>query len=213
MTTTMDPVAPVDPIDLVIPRPRPWWVRFAAAVAVLVAVGAVAMLWGYGYLYPQPETFGSGSGSALMGLTADGTAVVITFHVFNSSGRDLEITSATANLPGAEVRSIGALDDARFFDVRAPSPLPVVIDGHDWTRLAIVFVPTTCVDPGGAWGSVRAHLSVVHQSIPSFDRTMTLPNAVFDATSGQIGFGPDDAEKQLPTTPLAAACALLGRSG
>jgi hypothetical protein len=203
-----------DPIDELIPPPRPWWVRLVVGVAIVSVVGVAAALWGYGYLYPQPECCGSGDGSTVMSLTPDGNAVNGAVFFFNSSGRDLRITSASADLPGATVLGIELLDEqSSIFTTSRTTPLPAVIDGTTSRHLVIMFVPTTCQDDGRPWGKVSVRLDVVNDWLPSIDRTYIVPNAVVDADPDELlVFPPDGEDDTPPTTPLAAACALLGRS-
>jgi hypothetical protein len=202
-----------DPIDELIPPPRPWWVRLFVGIVIVSVVGVAAALWGYGYLYPQPECCGSGSGSALMSLTADGKAVNVTVAFFNSSGRDLRISAASADLPGATVLGIAMLDeDNSTFPISRTTSLPAVIEGATLRRLVITFVPTSCQGDGRPWGKVSVRLDVVNDWLPSIDRTYTLPGAVVDAGTNDLAvFPPEGLDSSTLTTPLAAACALLGR--
>ena len=203
-----------DPIDLLIPPARPWWVRLVVALVVVGVVGVGSFLWGQGYLRPMPDCCGGGSGSAMMSLSPDGEAVTVTAYMFNSSGRRLRIESATADLPGATVRDIRVFpdDDAWQFPPTNAAPLPVELAGGGHRRLVITFTPDTCVDAPGAWGSVTVHLEVLNGWLPSVGRDYTLPDAVVEP--GQLSvFPPDETfDSNRFTTPLAAACALLGRS-
>lgn len=202
-----------DPIDLLIPLPRPWWVRLVVALAVVGLVGVGSFLWGQGYVRPMPDCCGSGSGSAMMGLSSDGEAVTITAYLYNSSGRELRIESAIADLPGATVREIRVFpDDAVQLPPTNAEQLPVGLDGHASRRLVITFTPNACVDTLGAWGRVTVHLEVLNGWVPSVGRDYTLPDAVVQP--GQLSvFPPDETfESNRFTTPLAAACALLGRT-
>ncbi|TPW11140.1 MAG: hypothetical protein FD127_3394 [Acidimicrobiaceae bacterium] len=201
----------IDPIDELIPPSRPWWVRLFVGVAIVSVMGLGAALWGFGYVFPQPDCCGSTSGSAEMSLTADGTAVTVTALIFNSSGRDLRISRATADLPGARVLGIAMLDESNStFPISRTEPLPAVVGARTLRRLVITFVPTTCEDEPEPWGSVAVHLDVVNESWPSFGRTYTIPDPVVD--QGHSVWSPDAAINATSTTPLAAACALLGRS-
>jgi hypothetical protein len=202
-----------DPIDELIPPPRPWWVRLVVGLVIVSAVGVGAALWGYGFVSPQPGCCGSGGGSAQMSLTADGTAVTVTAVFFNSSGRELRITDASADLPGATVSGIEMLDeDNDTFPISRTTPLPVTIGGTATRRLVITFVPTSCQVDREPWGEVTVRLDVMNGWLPSFGRTYTLPTPVFDGDPGSLSvFPPEGVDSSRLTTPLAAACALLGR--
>ena len=149
-----------------------------------------------------------------MSLTPDGNAVNVAAFFFNSSGRDLRITSASADLPGATVLGVELLDEqSNVFTTSRTTPLPAVIDGTTSRHLVITFVPTSCQDDGRPWGKVSVRLDVVNDWLPSIDRTYVVPNAVVDADSDQLlVFRPDGEDATPSTTPLAAACAPVGRS-
>jgi hypothetical protein len=202
-----------DPIDELIPPPRPWWVRLFVGLVIVSVAGVGAALWGYGYVYPQPECCGSGDASALMSLTPDGKAVDVTVAFFNSSGRDLRISAASADLPGATVLDIAILgEDNDTFPISRTTSLPAVIEGATLRRMVITFVPTSCEDDGRRWGEVDVRLDVVNDWLPSIDRGYTLPSAVADARSNDLAvFAPEGLDSSTLTMPLAAACALLGR--
>jgi hypothetical protein len=215
MSTTMNRAAgrETDPIDLLVPAPRPWWVRMVIGVAIAAVVGTVAFLWGFGYIVPRPECCGSGSASAIMSLSSDGQAVTLTAAFHNSSGSDLTIRSATADLPGAEVLDVALLDpDSNVYPINDVEPFPAPAPAQETSRLLITFVPTTCADSGQAWGSVGVNLAVADSPLPSFGRTYQLPDAVFSGGLNELSvFAPAFLDgTTLPQTPLAAACALLG---
>ncbi|MBI5087355.1 MAG: hypothetical protein HZB15_00360 [Actinobacteria bacterium] len=180
MTTTV--VRP-DPIDQLIPAPRPAWARLVVGLVIVVTIGFGSALVGFGYVYPRPECCGSGSGSAQMLLSPDGEAVVVTAYFFNSSGRDLEITSASARLPGARVVGIAFVDQDEQLLPLVAKPFPAMIGGTGMGRIAITFIPETCVDDGRPWGSVDVHLDVVNRWLPSIDRTYRLPDPVVGVDS------------------------------
>ena len=202
-----------DPIDELIPPPRSRWVRLLVGVVILSVVGVGAALWGSGLVYPKPECCGSGGGSAVMSLTQDGRAVTVTAFFFNSSGRALRVSAASADLPGATVLGIAMLDEAAgTFPVSRTTPLPAVIGGTHAGRLVITFVPTTCHDDRSTWGKVTVQLDVVNGWLPSIGRTYTLPGAVVDPGQTNLAvLPPEGLDTSTLTTPLAAACALLGR--
>jgi hypothetical protein len=78
--------------------------------------------------------------------------------------------------------------------------------------LVITFVPTTCHDDPPPWGKVTVRLDVLNGWLPSIGRTYTLPGAVVDAGQGQLSvYPPEGLDIATLTTPLASACALLGR--
>jgi hypothetical protein len=203
----------LDPIDELIPRPRPWWGRLLVALVVVGLVGVGSFLWGQGYVRPAPDCCGSGNGSAMMSLSPDGAAVVVTAYVYNSSSRDLRIESATADLPGATVRGITVFPDSGMeFPPTSAVSLPAGLSGHGSRRLVITFTPDTCVDAPGAWGHVTMRLTTLNGWLPSVDRDYTPVDAVVEPGALQV-FPPDDTfAGNRFTTPLAAACALLGRA-
>lgn len=201
-----------DPIDELIPPPRSRWVRLLVGLVILAAVGVGAALWGFGFVYPKPECCGSGGGGAMMSLTEDGKAVTVTAFFFNSSGRDLRVSAATADLPGATVLGIAMLDENHTFPISRTKPIPAVVGGTRDGQLVITFVPTTCHDDRLPWGTVTVRLDVMNGWLPSIGRTYTLPGAVVDAGQGQLSvFPPEGLDIATLTTPLASACALLGR--
>ncbi len=212
-TNNTEPRLESDPIDALVPAPRPTWARLAIGIAITALVGTVAFLWGFGFLFPQPGCCGTGGSSAVLALTEDGRAVTITASLYNSSGRDLTIDSATADLPGADVLGITLVDrDNYSYPTRNVSPLPAGAPARDLSRLLITFVPTTCEDTTDTWGSVTVDLSVADSPFPSFGRTYELPDPVFGSAGNLAVFAPESLqETSLPQRPLAAACALLGR--
>ncbi len=202
-----------DPIDALIPRPRPWWVRLAVGFIVIAIVGAGAWLWGFGFLYPSPECCGSGGGSATMALTEDGKAVKVAARLYNSSGRALAIDAASAELPGATVQNITVADDNYPFLLAPTHALPATVSGTESRLLVITFVPVTCQDDGKPWGTVTVGLDVVNGWLPSVHRTYRLPNPVVDSEQSSLSvFMPETPNRSMPSTPLAAACALLDRT-
>ncbi|HWM20325.1 MAG TPA: hypothetical protein VNO51_11605 [Ilumatobacteraceae bacterium] len=202
-----------DPIDELIPPPRPWWVRLVVGLVIVSVVGVGAALWGYGFVFPQPGCCGSGGGSAQMSTTADRTAVTVTVVFFNSSGRELRISDASADLPGATVLGIAMLDeDNDTFPISRTTPLPATIDGTTTRRLVVTFVPTSCRDDRDPWGKLTVELDVVNGWLPSIGRTYTVPGAIFDGDPSSLSlFPPEGVDSSTLITPLAAACALLGR--
>lgn len=198
----------VDPIDALIPAPRPWWYRLVAGAVTVGAVGVAAFLWGFGYIRPQPDCCGGGSSSALMSLSPDGEAVTVTAYFYNSSGRDMTVETATAELPGAEVLDVAVLDpDNSVYPTGNVTPLPTVTKGHDETRFLITFVPTTCIDSTASeWGTITLRLGLAHWW--SFDRDHQIP--VVESRQ-DLSVLPPAWVVDPPQSPLAAACALLGR--
>ncbi len=208
---TPDTIDPIDPIDQLVPPPHPWWVRLVIGLAIVVTVGAGSILWGSGYVFPRPECCGDGGGGTQMARTIDGTAVEVIVPFFNSSGRTLRISGATANLPGANVVGIAVVDgDPETYPVNEPGTYPADV-GSSRANLVITFVPTRCHDDGRPWGTVALQLDVVNGWLPSVGRTYTLPNAVVGTGPSELQVWPPDAfDYSRFTTPLAAACALLG---
>ncbi len=202
------PVGAADPIDLLIPAPRPWWFRLIAGAVTVGLVGVVAFLWGFGFLYPRPDCCGDGSGGSIMSLSPDAAAVTVTASFYNSSGRELIVDSARVELPGAEVRDVSVLDpDNDVYPTDNTSPLPTTARGHDFARFLITFVPTTCVDDGNeSWGELSVDLDVAGWW--SIDRRHEF--AVVEQRQ-DLNVLPPEGVDNPPQTPLAAACALLGR--
>jgi len=200
-----------DPIDLLIPPPRPWWVRLAVGLAVVLTVGVGSFLIGFGYVYPQPECCGSGGGTVPMVLAPDGESVIVQAYFFNSSGRALEIVSADVDLPGAQVMDVGFVDSPGIQIGTAAKPLPAVVDGTQAGMIDIRFVPDRCSTTETEWGSVDLRLDVVNRWLPSIDRTFRLPAPVVDV-DGQTSsvFPPDEDPRWYELRdPLQAACALI----
>ena len=198
-----------DPSDHLIPPPRPWWTRLVVGLLIVGPIGVLSALIGFGYLYPRPECCGSGGGDSVMTLTPDAEAVTVTTYFYNSSGRDLEIRSAAADLPGAHVLDVSLVDDAAGYLPLQLEPVPAVVDGTTMARIAITFVPESCADHRVARGTLDLDLGVVNSWLPSVDRTYTLPEPV--ATSDQLSVFPstDDPVFAATLAPLDAACALL----
>jgi hypothetical protein len=198
----------VDPIDALIPAPRSWWFRLVSGAVTVATVGAVSFLWGFGYIVPRPDCCGSGSSSALMSLSPDGEAVTVVATLFNSSGRDLRVESAAADLPGAEVLDVAMLDaDNDTYPVTKVTPLPATAPGHELTRFVVTFVPVTCVDSAeSAWGTVTLDLDVAGWW--SIDRSHEIP--VLESRQ-DLSVLPPAWATQVLDSPLAAACALLRR--
>jgi hypothetical protein len=202
-----------DPIDLLIPPPRPWWVRLVVALVAVGLVGTCSFLVGFGYAYPRPDCCGSGSGSAHMVLAPEGESVIVHAYAFNSSGRDLMIESADVDLPGARVLDV-TLNDEPWNgtpDLGRGAALPAVWPGGRSSRIAIEFVPESCVGATDSWGSVSLRLDVVNAWLPSIDRTYDLPDPVAEAGSNDVlVWPPDDAsDGYAMDEPLEIACRLL----
>ena len=202
------PVTGADPIDALIPPPRPWWFRLVAGALTVGVVGSLAFLWGFGFLYPRPDCCGEGSTGSIMSLSPDGEAVTVTASLYNSSGRALIVDAVSAELPGADVLDVSVLDpDNDVYPTDNTLPLPTTDRRQDFTRFLITFVPTACVDDSSdSWGLLRVGLDVAgwwsigrHYETPVLEQRQDLnvlpPAWVVDP----------------PQSPLAAACALLGR--
>lgn len=202
-----------DPIDQLVPPPRPWWVRLTVGLGVVLVVGFGSALVGFGYVYPRPDCCGSGSGSTPMTLTPDGQAVIVQAYVFNSSGRDLDVLWATAELPGARVLDVGFVDSADLVLPVQTQAWPTTLGGTQSARIAITFMPETCRTDVQDWGRVRLRLDVVNRWLPSIDRTYALPEPVVGRETNQLSVLPpdDDPRWSKLQDPLEAACALLGR--
>jgi hypothetical protein len=199
-------------IDLLIPRPRPWWVRLIIGIVVVAVAGTGAYLWGYGYITPQPDCCGGGSGGAMMGLTPDGQAVTVTAFFYNSSQHDIVINAGSASLPQATVIGIGLMADFNQFNIPVTeiAAFPAVVRANSPARLLITFVPDSCVDTNlDDWGTVTTELDIADSALPSIGRSYRLPGSVVQPGNLSV-FWPDGTLEGRPTTPLAAACELLG---
>jgi hypothetical protein len=229
--------AVLDPIDELIPPPRPRWLRLVTGLVVVSVVGIASYLWGNGYFYPSPGCCGGGTSGTQMWLAPDGKAVVITASFYNTSGRTLIVESAKASLPGATVSNVSLLSTSAISPIgpdgiarrvtrsrsngvtypaepitwpRPTTALPLLLAGSTPTELAITFVPDRCDDTGGAWGTVMVQLDVDNGWLPSIGRRYTLPNPI--AELGVAAISPDGHPATDKRTPLAAACVLLGRT-
>jgi hypothetical protein len=129
-------------------------------------------------------------------------------YFYNSSGRDLTVESAAADLPGAEVLGVAMLDaDNDVFPTSNTTPLPVTAPARSGTRFLITFVPTTCVDSADdAWGTLDLQLDVAGWW--SLGRTYRTP--VVESRQ-DLGVLEPAWVVDPPRSPLAAACALLRR--
>jgi hypothetical protein len=214
MDTLIAPTTEPDPIDQLVPPPRPWWVRLIVGLVVVSAVGVASFLVGFGYVYPRPECCGSGGGSVPMALAPDGESVIVEAYFFNSSGRSLEILSTDVDLPGATVLDVGFADSPGAQLGVAPGRLPAEIRGTSSGMIVVRFVPDECSTSLADWGSVDLRLDVVNEWLPSIDRTFRLPDPVVDVDGQQLSvFPPDDDPRWYEfRDPLAAACALLSGS-
>lgn len=200
-------------LDALIPPPRSRWVRLLIGALVVGLTGFGAALWGQGYLYPKPECCGSGSGGTTLALTPDGRAVSVTAYFLNSAGRDLRVDRAEVDLPGAQVLDVALVDPMNTtFPVTAGRPLPATIAGTTSAQVLITYVPTTCTDPVGDWGTVRLRLRVTGEWWPSVGRTYRLPGPVVRADDSVVVFGPE-GYSGAAGRPLSTACELLGRTG
>ncbi len=216
MNTLAAPPTEPDPIDQLIPPPRPWWVRLVVGLGVVVSVGTISYLVGFGYLYPRPECCGSGSGGGPMVLAPDRESVVVEAYLFNSSGRDLEILSADVDLPGAEVLEVGLVDSSATVLGGSPKSLPAEIEGRASARISIRFVPLNCstsAEERGTeeWGTVDLRLDVVNRWLPSIDRTYRVPDPIVDSDQQLLNLLPPDDNPRWSDLrdPLEAACALI----
>ncbi len=209
--TLKAPHTELDPIDQLIPRPRPWWVRLVVGLGVVLAVGTVSFLVGFGYLYPKPECCGSGSGGGSMVLAPDRESVVVEAYFFNSSGRELEILSADVDLPGAQVLDVGFVDSPGPAIGVVPDQLPAVIGGTGSAMISIRFMPEDCSTNTTEWGTIELRLDVVNAWLPSIDRTYRLPDPVVDRDQQSLNLLPPDAEPRWSQLrePLKAACAQI----
>jgi hypothetical protein len=218
MTTTSS-LAPdaADPIDMLVPAPRPWWMRLAAATVTVVVVGVVGYAWHFGLVRPSPDCCGSGSSGTQIGLAAEPDAVTLTAYFFNSSPRAVSIVGASADLPGATVLGVAPFTGPGMYQI-PPSELadlPLAVEGHGDVWLAVTMVPERCTDDAGDWGTVRLELEVGDDPwYPTFGRSFELPDPLVPAGSDQLGILPPerlDGAFDGVYRPLEAACILLGR--
>lgn len=203
-----------DPIDaLVPPRPRRLTL-LAISISTLLAVGVASWLYGFGYVYPQPECCGLGGASTPMTLSPDGRAVQVSTQFYNSSGRDLRVDGATADLPGATVVELG-WSDKEYPHTMPYEALrfPALVPAHQHRVISITFVPDDCGDQQSLpWGQVTLDLSVANTWLPSIDRSYDLPYRVIDPNQGGLVVLPPAGLDDLTsmTDPVEAACALRG---
>lgn len=206
-----DIVTTPDPLDQLVPPPRPWWLRLLVASVIVALVGTVSFLVGRGYVYPRPDCCGSGSGSAVMALAPDGKSVLVSSFFFNSGDAALQVNRANVHLPRAHVLAVGlSVERDGAIDLLQQGALPAVVGGHGRARVVVSFRPDSCVDTAAQWGTIDLQLDVRGGWLPSFERTYRVPGVVVDTNQG-IGLLPptDDPNWSSLRTPLAAACALL----
>ncbi len=216
MTITSDSTTgrSIDPIDALVPPPRPWWVRLVLALVFIGLVAVGGYLWHSGYFRPAPACCGSSSSSARMGLSADGEAVTVTAHFYNSSPVDMVVTGAAAELPGAKVIDVAVYRDEHGLRIPAVdlAPFPYVLPSHETRTFAITFRPTRCSDDDGDWGRLQLDLERTDTWYPTLERSFTLGSPVASEGSYQLSVSPpahlEDALQGV-NRPLAAACALL----
>lgn len=199
-----------DPIDALVPPPGPWWRRLIIGVLIVGSIGIGSFLWGLGYIRPEPDCCGDGSGSAIMSLSVDGDAVTTTAYFYNSSGRTFAVSSASAELPGAEVLDVAMLDpDNDVFPTDNVVPFPTKVGSHDSAQFLITFRPASCDDELGGtapWGKITLDLDIADSWLPSIRRSYEL--AVLEQPD-DLSVLPPAWVEDVPHTPLAAACALL----
>lgn len=204
-----------DPIDVLVPPPWPRWARFMVAILLIIGVSASGYLWQRGYLRPSPYCCGTAESSPAMSLTSDGQAVVVSVLFFNGSAVDLRISDARADLPGTQVISVTAVDHTPGvgFSPLDTIEFPVVVPAQAPRWIGVTFVPDTCDDITGDWGTVTLHLSVTDSWLPTIDRTLVLPSPVVKANSGGLRVLPlaNGGPLNGNTRPLPSACAILKR--
>ncbi len=219
--TKITPAAGADPIDVLVPPARPWWIRLAAASIIIGAVGFVGYGWNFGLLRPAPDCCGSGTSGPQIGLSNHEGAVTVTGYFFNSSTHPISIVGATANLPGARVIEVKSYDGTYGWEMPPESlvDFPVVAEGRDHDSggqwFAISFVPERCDGDADDWGTLTLELETVGDHwYPTFGRSLTLPDALVPGGAGQLSVlqpASLDGEFNNIDRPLEAACVLLGR--
>ena len=213
-----------DPIDALVPPPRPWWVRLVLAVAIVVAVGLAGWWWRFGVLRPAPDCCGSGSSGPQIGLSDHAGAVTITAYLFNSSPRAITMTGADADLPGARLVEVAPYRAASGLTMppQGLGAFPQTIAPSSGAWLAVSFQPEDCStassdhgNTGEDWGTVTVDLAVAGDPwYPTIDRRYQLPDALAPAGPGQLGVLPPASSDRAFTGdehPIRVACALLGR--
>lgn len=197
-------------LDELVPPPRAWWIRLAIGVAIMLVSCALPWMWATGWFRPQPDWGGSSSNDARLSRTPDGDTVEVSVLFFNYSPQAVVVRAGQAELPGAEVVSVlPAADDEPWRPTVAAS-WPVTVGESGRLRIIIRLRPTTCSDSGDDWGSVSLDLDVADAWWPTIGREYTLPDPIFSPSSGGLSTWAGVGEHaSLPTTPLAAACALL----
>lgn len=202
-----------DPIDQLVPRPRPLPVRLVLGLLIVGLVGVMASLVGFGYVTPAPDCCHGGGGAPVLGLAADRESVVLLVPLFNPSGRSLIVERADVDLPGARVLDVAIDVDDRPGPVIPPSPtaLPAILAGNTTAQLVIRFVPDDCrwnsFEP---WGSAVLHLEVDHDLLPSIGRDVRFGALVDPGQNDLLVLQPQGAEAAASMRdPLMAACAML----
>jgi hypothetical protein len=214
---TSSPGIDTDLLDTLVPAPRPAWQRFAIGLVLVASVGWIAWLWYVGDFYPQPDCCGSGGGDPTLALAPDGTGVTATLMIYNSSPRPIDIVNVAADLDGATVLDLGAVDG---FPSRIPTldigHLPFRVPARSGAWVAITFVPDRCDDaPSDRWHVVAELAST--SWLPNRHRNYTL-TGLPDQPGITFGlFGPDGfdpaADPALAEHPLDAACRMLAAAG
>lgn len=217
-TLSSQPARSADPIDQLVPAPRPWWIRLLLAALIVAAVALVGYWWRYGVLRPSPDCCGSGSTGTQIGPSETPGAVTLVTGVFNSSGRDITITSARAELPGASVLAIAPYGDLNGWSVPPDgdlTELPVVLPGHDFRRFAVTFTPDDCASTDAEWGRLTLEMEVAGSPwYPTMGRTWSPDEAIVDRNRNPVSVLPPEGVDVTGVDngdPLAAACLLLGR--
>lgn len=219
MSTTSAPVrsADADPIDRLVPPPRPKSIRLLAAIAIVALVGVFGYMWQFGVIRPAPDCCGSSGSSTVLGRSneADAVTIVVTFH--NSSSRAIDVNGARAELPDATVVDIAPYPDEPGYSV-PPARLdqfPMTVAPNGELIMALTFSPDGCDSPppGDGWGLVQLDLAVAGDRwFPTLGRTFDI--TAFDPGSGGLTVLPpagfDDVNFDTGN-PVAVACTLLGR--
>ncbi len=209
----MDTMERTDPIDQLVPRPRPLPVRLVFGLLIVGLAGVAASLVGFGYVTPTPDCCDSGGGTPVLGLASDRESAVLLVPLSNPSGRSLIVERADVDLPGARVLDVAIdVDDPpgpRF--PPAPTALPAVVAGNATAQLVIRFVPDECrwnsFDP---WGSAVLHVEVDHDLLPSIGRDVRFGSLVDAGTGDLLVLPPSGADAAASMRdPLMAACAML----
>ena len=206
-----------DPIDVLVPRPQPKWVRLLLAVAVVGAVGLLGYMWQFGSIRPSPDCCGSSSSWVPLGQSGHDDAVTVVVSFYNSSPRSIDVERANVKLDGATVIDVAPVESDRSaqFPPDGTGQFPATVARHTDLQIAVTFSPDRCSRPSdsGGWGNVQLDLAVSGDPwYPTFGRTFDV--AVLEPGPNEVTVLPParlDGVAFDTTDPLSVACVFLGR--